>query len=266
METKLSAGDRVGLKSFLILAGSFTFAFLMAEMIHELGHFLAHRFLGTQTAAIHIDPFGGSRIYGVQALPLQQMGFTTAAGPGLNLILGILSTLLVWRWMRPALLPVLLWGPVALVQEGVNLSLGLLSPGSDARWLVAWGIPSWLLVGLGVVFILLAVGLFSWILAARVVSLGRSFGGRFCLIFFGLAFLMILRAFVSLFRSPAAAVENLVPLGFAVVLALIVTSLAGWLDQRRQSTRSGPDDLTWGNSMFAVGMGLGLLLIQIALP
>jgi hypothetical protein len=262
----LASGDRVGLKSFLILAGSFAFAFLMGEMIHELGHFLAHRCFGTQTAAIHIDPFGASRIYGVQALPLQQMGLTTAAGPAFNLILGCLTTLLLWRWTSPNLLPFILWGPVALVQEGVNLSLGLLSPGSDARWLVQWGSPAWLLVGLGVMFILLAIGLFSWILAARVIFLGRSFGKRFTLIFFGMAFLMILRAFVALFRSPAAAVENLVPLGFAALLAAIVASLVGWLDQRRQSARLGPDTLPWGNSLFAVGMGLGLLLIQITLP
>jgi hypothetical protein len=262
----LASGERKGLQIFLLLAGSFTFAFLMAELIHELGHFLAHRIVGTQTAAIHIDPFGASQIYGVQALPLQQMGFTTAAGPGFNLILGSLSTLLLWRWKRLALLPLILWGPVALVQEGVNLSLGLLSVGSDARWLVAWGFPSWLLVGLGVVFILSAIGLFTWILAARVVSPELSFWRRFALIFFGLAFLVILRAVVSLFRSPAAAVENLVPLGFAVVLALIIASLVGWLVQRRPAARLESDNLTWCNSLFALGMGLGLLLIQIALP
>jgi hypothetical protein len=55
-------------------------------------------------------------------------------------------------------------------------------------------------------------------------------------------------------------------LGFAVVLALIIASLVGWLVQKRPAARLESDNLTWGNSLFALGMGLGLLLIQIALP
>ncbi len=259
-------GNRERLKSFLILAGSFAFAFLLAEMIHELGHLLAHRYFGTQTAAIHLDPFGGSRIFGVHALPLEQMGITSAAGPALNLLLGTLTTLVVWPRMRPALLPFILWGPVALVQEGVNLSLGLLSPGSDARWMVEWGIPAWLLVALGVLFVLLATGLISRILAARALSPDLSLGARFALIFFGLAFLMILRAVVSLFRSPAAAVENLVPLVFGGFLALIISAWTEGLGRRRQSAGQPPLVLTWRDSFSALGMGLGLLLLQIALP
>jgi len=262
----MQPGHRERLKSFLILAGSFAFAFLMAEMIHELGHLLAHRFFGTQTASIHLDPFGGSRIYGVHALSLDQMGITTAAGPAFNLMLGSLATLLLWRWMRPNLLPFLLWGPVALVQEGVNLSLGLLSPGSDASWLVAWGAPPWLLIFLGVAFILLAIGLIGWILSCAVLPRNRSFWGRFILIFFGLAFLMILRAVISLFRSPAAAVENLVPLLFAVFLALVISGWAGELNRRGRIAGTQPAEFTWGNSLIAFGLGLGLLLIQIALP
>ncbi|MEJ2446908.1 MAG: hypothetical protein P8Y37_03060, partial [Anaerolineales bacterium] len=173
------ARDQSRLQIIIFLAGSFTFAFLLGEMVHELGHFLAHRYFGTANVSIHIDPFGNSRILGVQALPLRAMGITTAAGPGLNLLCGVVCTLLLWKVIRPALVPFTLWGPVALVQEGVNLSLGLLSAGSDARWLVTWGIPSWLLIALGVVFILLAIILISWILSTDLVTPDSSFGGLF---------------------------------------------------------------------------------------
>jgi len=165
------------LQTIILLAGSFAFAFLLGEMVHELGHFLAHRYFGTANVSIHIDPFGNSRIMGVQALPLPTTGITTTAGPGLNLLCGVVCTLLLWKVIRPALVPFTLWGPVALVQEGVNLSLGLLSAGSDARWLVTWGIPSWLLITLGVFFIFLATFLISCILSEGLVTVDSSFGG-----------------------------------------------------------------------------------------
>ena len=111
-----------------MLSGAFTFAFLMAEMIHEFGHYLAHVAFGNHDVGVLLDPFGGSRITGLTSSTDQALIATTAAGPLFNLLLGITTTILLWRNRKPILLPLLLWGPIALVQEGVNLSLGLLSP------------------------------------------------------------------------------------------------------------------------------------------
>ena len=252
------------IKTILLLSGSFAFAFLLGEMVHELGHFLAHRSVGTGQAGIHLDPFGGSRIYGATALPLDLMGITTAAGPFLNLAGGSLFTLLLWPRRRPELLPLILWGPVALIQEGVNLALGLLSPGCDARWIAAWGVPNWLLAALGVGCLILGTGGISRILSAGAIPGKSSFWERFLLIFFGLAFLIILRGVVSLLISPAAAGENLVPLAFAILLAAVISGLQG----SRRSGSGGEESFsaTWGASLLAAGLGLGLLLAQVILP
>jgi hypothetical protein len=99
------AGHRT--RSTLLLAGSFAFAFLLGEAIHELGHYLAHRAYATPDIGIHLDPFGGSHIVGVKSLPLAVMGATSLAGPLFNLALGILALLALWRWRRPLLLPLL---------------------------------------------------------------------------------------------------------------------------------------------------------------
>jgi len=45
--------------------------------------------------------------------------------------------------MLPALLALQLWGPLAATQEGATFSLGLLTPGSDAFWIVAGGHGGW---------------------------------------------------------------------------------------------------------------------------
>ena len=254
------------LQTILFLMGSFTFAFLLGEMVHEWGHFLAHKYFGVEGISIHLDPFGGSRILGLTSLPMQEMGITTAAGPGLNLLAGLLVTGLFWRYTRPILLPLILWGPIALIQEGVNLSLGLLSPGSDAQWLAAWGVPESILIIMGVVFILAGPGLISWLLHLVGVVDDKSFQGRFVILFFGLGFLIILRALVSLFQSPAAALENAVPLVFALILALLITSLQGIWGSIREDKQVSVDMPTWSTSIVALGLGLGILFTQIILP
>ena len=254
------------LKTMLLLMGSFAFAFLLGEMVHEWGHFLAHRYFGVEGVSIHLDPFGGSRILGVRDLPLREMGITTIAGPGLNLVAGILATMLFWRFSKPAFLPLILWGPVALIQEGVNGSLGLLSPGSDAQWLARWGAPEWLLIILGVVFVLTGTGLISRILYRCGVLDKKSFLIRFILLFFGLGLLMILRGVASLFQSPAAALENLPSLVFALILAVFISGLQRiW---RTPPEGKGPDYQipTWADSSLVVGLGLGILLLQVMVP
>ena len=251
------------LKIFFLLAGSFTFAFLLGEMVHEWGHFLAHRYFAVEGVSIHLDPFGGSRILGVRALPLREMGITTAAGPGLNLAAGIFVTALLWKFTHPALMPLILWGPVAMIQEGVNLSLGLASPGSDAQWLAQWGAPHALLILLGVAFILGGTGLISWILKRSKVLDERTFAGRSILVFFGLGFLMILRALVSTTQSPEAALENWIPLIFALILTGLISGAHNlWREDDYQSGQI----FTWTNSLLAIGLGLGMLAFQIVVP
>ena len=252
------------LKIILLLMGSFTFAFLLGEMVHEWGHFLAHRYYGHQGISIHLDPFGGSRNLGVGPMPLHELGITTAAGPGLNLVAGILMTALFIKFKSPGFLSLVLWGPIALIQEGVNLSLGLLSPGSDAQWLVQWGIPKVALIFLGAFFILVGTALISRILIRIREIKGMRFTRRLTLIFFGLGFLIILRALISSFQSPQAALENCIPLIFALILAVIIAGAqkTSRILEREYSARMP----SWGTSILTVGLVLGMFLFQIIHP
>ena len=97
----------------------------------DSGHWIAHRAYGNDVG-IRLDPFGGSRIIGGSVTPRETWGITSAAGSLLNVVMALTVTLALWRWLRPILLPLLLWGPIALVQEGVTFSLGLLTAGGDA--------------------------------------------------------------------------------------------------------------------------------------
>jgi len=138
------------IKSILLLTGSFTFAFLLGEVVHDSGHYLCHKVYGNAEVWVHLDPFGGTCIIGADDLPAEVLAVTSLAGPLTNVALGLVGLFLLWWKRRPILLPLLLWGPVAMIQEGVTFSLGLLTPGGDAQWITTLGVPGFLLLVMGV--------------------------------------------------------------------------------------------------------------------
>lgn len=250
-------------KPVLLILGSFTFAFLLAEAVHEAGHYLAHRAYGYQVGFI-LDPFGGSRTLGSSS-PQEIWGLTTAAGPLLNLALGSVMLVILWSRRKPEILPLLLWGPVAYVQEGVNFSLGMLSPGSDADLLTRWGIPAVVLVALGLLLLAAGVVFISALLPLTGISPEDTFGRKFSVVSGGMVSFMILRLLGSAFQSPAMAQENSLPLIFSLILAGVVAATVRMVDNRlgrpTQSTNSKPG---WGPVMASLVLATCVILFQLA--
>lgn len=254
------------IKSILLLSGSFCFAFLVGEAIHELGHFLAHSFYGTGGIKIHLDPFGGSRILGVKTLPLQQMGVTSAAGPVVNLGAGLLFTTLLWRSKKPILLPISLWGPVAAVQEGVNFTLGMLTPGGDSSWIIQAGIPRPALFVFGIVLLLAGVVLMAALLPVAGLGIDLKFGARYLALLAGVGMLMAIRAVFSLFTSTAAAIENIIPLVFSIVLSSLVILVQRMISMINSKWASQNQEISWTAVFGALALAGAAFLSQIALP
>jgi hypothetical protein len=255
------------LKTIILLAGSFSFAFLLGEMIHEWGHLLAHRYFGVPGISYHLDPFGGSRIVGVKEMPLLEMGITSAAGPLLNLITAWLVSVLCWRRKKPAFLPFLIWGPVAMIQEGVNFSLGLLTPGGDGSWIIQSGVPGPALLTFGILLLLGGVTWLAWMLPVADVGEDKSFGSRYFTLLAGISALMVVRAAVSAFISQQAALENLIPLAFSLILSLVVVAIQVPLfniSAGKTLRQSAP--IPWSVAAGAGGMAAGIFLLQIILP
>ena len=88
------------IKSIFLLIGSFIFAFLFGEMVHEFGHYLAHQAYGNTGVGVVLDPFGGTHISGVTVKSLSVMAVTSAAGPLLNVVLGLSCFLLLMRIVK----------------------------------------------------------------------------------------------------------------------------------------------------------------------
>ncbi len=248
----------------LLLLGSFVFAFCLGEAVHELGHFLVHRAYGVEVG-IRLDPFGGSRILHGSSAPAEIWGITSVAGPLLNLLAGLTLSSLLWRLRRPALLPVLLWGPLALVQEGVTFSLGLLTPGGDAQLIVDWGVPALLLLSLGILFLASGVALLCGLLPLVGLSPTDSFGRRFGLLTGGMVSFLVLRLLVSSASSPAAVQENIAPLLFSLLLATVVAVLYRPLASSfSRGSDPEPASVTWPAVLSSVALAVGMVLIQIS--
>lgn len=252
------------IKPTLLLAGSFVFAFLWGEMVHEYGHYLSHLIFRNRAVSVYLNPFGSSRIIGVTSLPLRQMGITAAAGPLSNLLLGVFVMSLLWKKMRPALLPLLIWGPVAMIQEGVTFSLGFLTPGGDAEWISKLGTSKTVILITGIVLIFSGLMILSLLLTKLGVTEGRTRFETFGMILLGMCSLMIIRFLYSAIVQPQFIIEDLVPLIFSLILAVFVVIIQPVILKNLKGTLSNPYPiLTQGAVITAITMGSGVFIFQI---
>ena len=252
------------IRKTILLAGAFTFAFLLGEMVHELGHYFSHMAYGNDNIGVHLDPFGGSHITGVSTLPLKIMAATSAAGPLFNLLLGCACTFLLWKFRRPALLPFLLWGPVALVQEGVTFSLGTLTPGGDAAWIIAAGIPQPLILTTGILLFVTGITGVALLLPTILPEEDRSFWRDLLIVLLGMCTLMLARSAHSFLAAPESTMENLIPLIFSLVLATIVIPVKQAITRTlKKKPGAQPFPATWIATMTAVSLGTGMFTFQM---
>jgi hypothetical protein len=208
------------INSVLLLAGAFTFAFLLGEFVHDSGHYLCHQAYGNTQVQVHFDPFGGTRIIEASGLPDRVLAITSAAGPFANLFLGLTSFFLLWRKRSPQLLPLLLWGPIALIQEGVTFSLGLLTPGGDAQWIAILGIPLPIILITGITFLITGLCLVALLFYLAGMRRDDPFGQKLSILFAGMCSLMLIRNIHSFWVAPFQIMENLIPLVFYLLLAI----------------------------------------------
>jgi len=262
----MSNNQTRSIKSILLLAGSFTFAFLLGELVHDYGHYLGHLAYGNpDNVWVHVDPFGGTMIVGVTSLPDKIISATSATGPLFNLLLAVTCLLVLWRIRRPALLPLLLWGPIAMIQEGVNFSVGMMTPGGDAQWIAAMGVPRPLLLLIGSFLLVAGVKTISLLLPLTDVQRDEPFKDKFLIVLLGMCSLMFVRFIHSFVASPTSVVENLVPLIFSLLLAVFVA-----LSYKPASGSAGgagtkTETVAWSAVTLALTLGLGMFLIQLVL-
>lgn len=154
-------------KMGFLLLGSFILAYLGAEYVHELCHFGAALISGGDPFGIVVDPFGWSYCF---SNSIEHPVFHTAAGAIGSSLIGILFFMLLIRWPRPLLLPLLLFGPIALINNGQYWAVDIIEgTGMDACRLVEMGIPASVLLVAGIIQCLIGVVCMIWLM--RIIGL-----------------------------------------------------------------------------------------------
>ena len=114
--------NREAVKRGLLLLGSFAMAYNASEFLHELGHALAAWMTGGWVSTIVVHPFSWSYCQAFSP----KLVFFTAAGVVFSSVAGVLIFLSLIRWPKPSLLPLLLIGPITLINNGEYLLIDLI--------------------------------------------------------------------------------------------------------------------------------------------
>lgn len=208
--------------SVLLLAGAFTFALCVLVSAHELGHAAALRYFGITQIRIVLHPFSASRV--IWDTTDEFIGYVDAAGPLATIFFGCMISMVLWRWRRATILPLLFLCPVALTTEGFSSTMQLLLrlPGTDMMRIVRAGVPYSLLLVLAVGLFLVSIVVFCFILPLANVSAKDSFLKRLLILEGGFGLWMVIRlVYVSLF-SRTDLVPNCFNLAFALLVAAIL--------------------------------------------
>lgn len=212
-------------QSILVLIGAFSFAFFMGIALHEFGHAIAIRSFGVKTVKVILHPFQSSSTY--WDVNNDFIGYVDAAGLLLNVIIGCSILILLWRKRSQFILPLLLTGPMSLIQEGFNsfLQLVLNIPGTDSIRIVASGVPYIIVFGTAILFISLGIILFSLQLPLYGISSEDTFHRKLTILAPGLTFYMLMILLYALVFNPSEMLRGVILTLFSGFISILIAAL-----------------------------------------
>jgi hypothetical protein len=135
----------------------------------------------------------------------------------------------------------------------------LLTPGGDARWVASLGIPTAIILIIGIAWLLAGVWGISRLLPLAGIEPGESFGKKYLIVMVGMGSLMLIRAIYSSTVSTGSLVENLVPMVFSLLLAVFVVLLNHLVTPKLGMANSIEVNLA-PRSVWIVSLLLGVLM------
>ena len=188
-------------RSSLFLFGSFSFAWVITVIIHELGHAISMWATRGNVTKITINPLSWSYTY-YGSSPKYPI-FTSAAGAGFGTLLGLLLLFFAYRSAN------LYWIPIWLISVGAFLQNGgyyaidiLLGVDGDASRLLDLGISKPLLFGLSILMLIPGIILFVRLFPLFGLAPEDNFLTRFFVIGFGIVPYFALTVLYALINNP----------------------------------------------------------------
>lgn len=231
-------------RTLLLLAGSFAFAFCLQTVVHELGHFLAGLAAGAGEGRLMLHPFGDSRVVFGREPGLAGQVAVGLAGIAADLLLATGVSALAWRRGGAGAVPLLLWGAIAYIGEGVGMAASLLAYATsrgprvyeDATQLLRIGVPAFLVWAAAALLVAAGLARLAALMPLAGVSAESPFSRRLEAYLAALPLYFGVAAAYLAAIGPRAGGALPVRLGqlalslvFALVLALLHRPLSGFL-------------------------------------
>jgi len=259
----------------LVMGASF-FAYLFGVVVHEIGHYTGSAIAEVPDDGIVLHPFDLSlnRYGDVSEVAQWRLAFESAAGPLLNLFLGVGVSLVVWRRRSAKWLPVVMWGPVALVQEAVGMIIGLVDypdVGSDWVTVMEAGVPP-AVIGLAAAALLVAGSMWLLLLMPLAgIKAEDAYWRKAAIFLAGIPFLLLgAVAYLGLFGSSAAGPPGMVQqnrqiaLGASVALVAVFAALHRPLFTRLDKiSHTGTAVVTWRDTVPALSLGAAVFVFMV---
>lgn len=121
VEAAQPASNRDALRSMLFIFSSFVLAYCLQTAVHELGHYLAGWSVGAQGGRIHLHPFLNSKVTFTSVPSVSAQVTIGLMGVIADMVLATTFALLAWRRRGGLTLPLLMWGAIAFIGEGIGM-------------------------------------------------------------------------------------------------------------------------------------------------
>jgi hypothetical protein len=199
--------------------------------------------------------------YGVKGV------FQGIMGPLSNIIVGTVVFLSVWKFRKPQILPLLLWGAFSYLEEGVGIFIEIIlvyPQGGTADWwfsVFEGGLPLFALGIIGGTFLFIGFFLFLLIFPIIGIRSNDSYLKKMLIVqggmstYFLIAFLYVLEYYPSIKRVKLAIFIASILLG--IIMVTIHKPLAKPLDKL---VHTEPSETSW----ITVGITLGIAAVIIA--
>ena len=255
-------------KSIALIFGAAGFSFNIGNIVHEFGHTVADWISGIPFSNINvvIHPFFSPHMNIEGGIPDSMIGWPDAAGPLANVVFGLIFFGILWKKRNPFTFPLLFWGPLACVQEGIGQIMTTSDFGSDAARMIAAGFPEPMLVTICIVLILIGIFLFGIVFPIGGISTDTPFFKRLGIIAGGMIPYGLLTLLICLLISPnqqdVSRSYNIIG-GFAII-ALIVAAVYSPLRLIVRRFRIRTDfQVKWLHALCAIGLLAVVVIVQL---
>jgi len=262
--------NKTGLWSLVSIAMSFLIAFWIQLIVHECSHYVVGLLTGASDGNLYLHPFYNSKVVFINSGSTISVILTGIAGPIIDLVFATLIGILLWHKNTIKWLPILMWGSIAYIGEGIGmLSSIAVYPDyiEDMTQLVRVGVPINILTIISIV--LLCIGLIWMVLLMPMagIPLKGQYFKRFiaylcCLpLYFGLAF-----CFIKVFKPMdyEASSMRFMQLEISAILAFLLTLLHQPIN-RLMKLRIKPKVINHPTSKDALMTGIWALILLVSL-